>query len=79
MSSSNHPALGGRCGRSAWLQNPPSSLQTQNPASRRKPGSHILGEVGLTLGLKTWIGLQQAEMQVKGIQVNEHTEVGRPR
>lgn len=54
---------------------PPNS----EPCQQEETGTHILGEVGLALGLKTWIGLQQAEMQVKGIQVNEHAEVGRPR
>lgn len=79
MSSSNHPVLGGGRCQPAWLQNPPSSLRTQNPTSWREPGTHILGEVGLTLGLKACIGLQQTEMQAKGTQVSEHAEIRCPR
>lgn len=39
--------------------------------------THILGKVGLTLGLKAQVGLQQAEMRV-GILVRGHVEIGRP-
>lgn len=50
---------------------PPNCLLEGTP-------THILGKVGLTLGLKAQVGLEQAEMRVKGIQVRGHVEVGRP-